>query len=116
MPLYGGCSREPLNSAAGSVERIFGRVLPKSSVRLWMNCHAKRMECVQLAGAVGRRGWCESGSKLRAVQTLRAVRLLFRAMCRARACANGVSRGLRVAGGQRTQRETGNVGSGRKVL
>src|ERR1017187_9796574 len=41
----------------------------------WMNCHAKRLECVQLAGAVVRRWWSESGSKLHALQTLRAVRL-----------------------------------------
>src|ERR1035437_6528157 len=39
-----------------------------------MNCHAKRLECVPLAGAVARQGWFESGSKLRAFQTLRAVR------------------------------------------
>ena|ERR1035437_153513 len=42
---------------------------------LRMNCHAKRLECVQLAGAVVRRGWFKSGSKLHALQTLRAVRL-----------------------------------------
>jgi hypothetical protein len=47
---------------------------------LWMNWHAKRLECVQLAGAVVRRGWFESGSKLHALQTLRAVRLR---LCRA---------------------------------
>ena len=42
---------------------------------LWMNCHAKRLECVQLAGAVIRQGRFESGSKLHALQTLHAVRL-----------------------------------------
>jgi len=54
---------------------------------LRMNCHAKRMECVQLlhppqrccggrAGAVLTHGGVESGSKkLHAVQTLRAVQL-----------------------------------------
>jgi hypothetical protein len=47
---------------------------------LWMNCHAKRMECVQLAGAVVKRGRLKSGSKLHALQTLRAVRLR---LCRA---------------------------------
>jgi len=40
-----------------------------------MNCHAKRLECVQLAGAVARQGWFESGSELHALQTLRANRL-----------------------------------------
>src|SRR5260221_676122 len=35
------------------------------------NC-AKRMECVQLAGAVARAGWSKSGSKLHALHTLRA--------------------------------------------
>jgi len=49
---------------------------------LWMNCHAKRLECVQLvhptqgyggqAAAVVRQRWLENGSKLRALQTLRA--------------------------------------------
>ena len=34
---------------------------------------AKRLECVQLAGAVARRGSFESGSKLRALQTLRVA-------------------------------------------
>jgi len=38
-----------------------------------MNCLAKRLDCVQLAGAFARRGWFESGSKLRALQTLRAI-------------------------------------------
>ena len=40
---------------------------------LWMKCREERLERVQLAGVAGRRGWCESGSKLRALQTLRAV-------------------------------------------
>jgi hypothetical protein len=40
-----------------------------------MNCHAKRLECVQLAGAVVRHGRFESGSELHALQTLRAIRL-----------------------------------------
>src|ERR1035438_9528132 len=40
---------------------------------LWMNCHAKRLECDQLAGAVLRWRRLESGSKLHALQTLRAV-------------------------------------------
>ena len=40
-----------------------------------MNCRAKRMECVQLAGAFERCRAPESGSKLHALQTLRAVRL-----------------------------------------
>jgi hypothetical protein len=52
----------------------------KTRIILWMNCHAKRLECVQLAGAVVRRGGFESGSKLHALQTLRAVRLR---LCRA---------------------------------
>jgi hypothetical protein len=39
-----------------------------------MNYHAKRMECVQLAGAVARWGRLESGSKLHALQTLRAAK------------------------------------------
>ena len=34
--------------------------------------YAKRLECVQLAGAVVKRGRAESGSKLHALQTLRA--------------------------------------------
>jgi hypothetical protein len=34
--------------------------------------NAKRLEYVQLAGAVVKRGCAESGSKLRALQTLRA--------------------------------------------
>src|ERR1039457_2653045 len=34
---------------------------------------ANRLECVQLAGAVARRGSFESGSKLRALQTLRVA-------------------------------------------
>ena len=42
---------------------------------LWMNYHAKRLECVQLAGAVVRQDSFKSGSKLHALQTLRAVRL-----------------------------------------
>src|ERR1017187_4783807 len=47
---------------------------------LWTDYHAKRLECVQLAGAVIRRGCFESGGKLHALQTLRAVRLrLWRA-------------------------------------
>jgi hypothetical protein len=33
---------------------------------------AKRLECVQLAGAIVKRDRAESGSKLRALQTLRA--------------------------------------------
>ena len=37
-----------------------------------MDCHAKRLERVPLAGAVVRQGCVESGSKLRAPQTLRA--------------------------------------------
>jgi Arc/MetJ-type ribon-helix-helix transcriptional regulator len=37
-------------------------------------------KCVQLAGAVVRRAWCESGRKLRALQPLRAIRLR---LCRA---------------------------------
>jgi hypothetical protein len=43
---------------------------------LWMNCHAKRMECVQLAGAVVRRGvvWKREQAG-RTLHTLRAVRL-----------------------------------------
>ena len=41
---------------------------------LWMTCHAKRLECVQLAGAVVRRGRLESGSNLHALQTLRAAK------------------------------------------
>jgi hypothetical protein len=40
-----------------------------------MNGHAKRLECAQLAGAVVRQGGFESGSKLHALQTLRAIRL-----------------------------------------
>jgi hypothetical protein len=40
-----------------------------------MNFRAKRLECVQLAGAIGKAGHPKSGSKLRALQTLRAVRL-----------------------------------------
>src|ERR1035437_1920809 len=43
-----------------------------------MNCPAKRLECVQLAGAVVRHGRPESGSKLHALQTLRAIRLRLR--------------------------------------
>ena len=35
-------------------------------------CSAKRLECVQLAGAIVKRGHSKSGSKLRALQTLRA--------------------------------------------
>jgi hypothetical protein len=35
-----------------------------------MNYHAKRLECVLLAGAVVKRGRAESGSKLHALQTL----------------------------------------------
>ena len=42
---------------------------------LWMNCHAKHMECDQLAGAVEGCHAPESRSKLRALQTLRAVQL-----------------------------------------
>ena len=34
--------------------------------------NAKRLECVQLAGAIVARGRAESGSKLHALQTLRA--------------------------------------------
>ncbi len=34
---------------------------------------AKRLECVQLAGALGPPSVLESGSKLRALQTLRAI-------------------------------------------
>ena len=37
---------------------------------------AKRLECVQLAGAFRRGGACDSGSKLRALQTLRAQRMV----------------------------------------
>jgi hypothetical protein len=40
-----------------------------------MNCDAKRLECVQLAGAVVSKEWLKSGSKLLALQTLRVVRL-----------------------------------------
>jgi len=39
------------------------------TVRMFLG--AKRLECVQLAGAVVRRGRSESGSKLHALQTLR---------------------------------------------
>ena len=46
-----------------------------------MNVRAKRVECVQLAGAVGRWGWSESGSKLRALQTLRAATTDARPQC-----------------------------------
>src|SRR6266566_6168162 len=35
---------------------------------------AKRLECVELAPALGRGGWLESASKLAALQTLREVR------------------------------------------
>src|ERR1035437_6121632 len=42
---------------------------------LWANFHAKRLECVQLAGAVVIPGCFESGSKLHPLQTLRAARL-----------------------------------------
>ena len=35
-------------------------------------CSAKRLECDQLAGAIVKRGHSKSGSKLRALQTLRA--------------------------------------------
>src|ERR1035438_231680 len=41
---------------------------------LWTDCHAKRLECDQLAGAVLRWRRLESGSKLHALQTLRAVK------------------------------------------
>ena len=41
---------------------------------MWMNYHSKRMECVQLAGAVIRQRRLESGSKLPALQTLRAAK------------------------------------------
>ena len=42
---------------------------------LWMNYRAKRLECGELAPALGRRRPSESASKLDALQTLRAVRL-----------------------------------------
>src|ERR1039458_1128273 len=45
----------------------------KSRGILWTDCHAKRLECDQLAGAVVCWRWLESGSKLHALQTLRAV-------------------------------------------
>ena len=92
----------------GILRTAIVEVVRKLRASLWMNCHAKRMECVQLAGAVGRQGWCESGSKLRAVQTLRAVRLqlclgsfalilpLFQAKCRARGRASGISAAFRL--------------------
>src|ERR1035441_4338401 len=60
--------------------QVFPTAFPPSApvtFVLWMDCHAKRLECVQLAGAVVRRWWSVSGSKLRALQTLRAVRLRF---------------------------------------
>jgi hypothetical protein len=50
-------------------------VVPKLRGLLCVNCHAKRLECVQLAGAFERSRAHHSGSKLRALQTLRAVRL-----------------------------------------
>jgi hypothetical protein len=40
-----------------------------------MNCRAKRLECVQLAGAFERCRVPDSGSKLDALQTLRALRM-----------------------------------------
>ena len=48
---------------------------------MWISHDAKRLECVQLAGAFVRRGRLESGSKLHALQTLRAVRLRLAALC-----------------------------------
>src|ERR1017187_6353876 len=41
----------------------------------WKRLASKRLECVQLAGAVVMHKRFESGSKLRALQTLRAIRL-----------------------------------------
>src|ERR1039457_1003505 len=41
----------------------------------WKKLASKRLECVQLAGAFLRWRWLESGTKLRALQTLRAIRL-----------------------------------------
>ena len=46
------------------------------------SCGAKRLECVQLAGAIVKRGRSESGSKLRALQTLRAQERPHRATIR----------------------------------
>ena len=43
---------------------------------LWMNCHAKRLECVELAPALAPSPY-DSASKLVALQTLRAARLRF---------------------------------------
>ena len=47
---------------------------------LRMNCHAKRLECVELAPAFEPPPPYDSASKLDALQTLRAVRLR---LCRA---------------------------------
>jgi hypothetical protein len=57
------------------------------------NC-AKRLECVQLAGAVGRRRRCESGSKLRALQTLRVAVRHYRQV----GITSGINRVLGLAG------------------
>src|ERR1035438_3120859 len=69
---------ESRNVGSGLILSAIGGIARKLQGFLWMNCHAKRLECVQLAGAVVRRGWSESGSKLHALQTLRAVRLRLR--------------------------------------
>ena len=77
---------ESRNVGSGLILSAIVGIARKLQGFLWMNCHAKRLEYVQLvhppqccyggrAGAVVRRGWSESGSKLHALQTLRAVRL-----------------------------------------
>ncbi len=55
--------RRPLENARDWICRAVRDYvgLPGASWR--MNCHAKPMECVQLAGAFGRQGWFESGSR-----------------------------------------------------
>jgi hypothetical protein len=93
------------------VARFLGRAL-RSLTRLsnrnqrnLQNGHAKRLECVQLAGAVAGRGWLESGSKLHALQTLRAVRWRF---CRAGSRIPEENRGFR-------RLETVGLGSKRAI-
>src|ERR1035438_4417202 len=77
---------ESRNVGSGLILGAIVGIARKLKGFLWMNCPAKRLEYVQLvhppqccyegrAGAVVRRGWSESGSKLHALQTLRAVRL-----------------------------------------
>src|SRR5438093_13504604 len=70
--------RSPLDNTTIYTARMVGRVCPQRAGA--RPCLAKRMECVELAPAVGCVARFESGSKLHALHTLRPI--WFR-LCRA---------------------------------